>query len=86
VTGGGTGVHHGDFAAHPCTHLLDGAARSVVGGLRLLEVVEDMLRAVGCPEGKQVVISVLQRAAATDGDQPGIRDRAENHRSLPFGV
>ena len=73
------GLHHGDIAAGPRPNHFDGPARSVVARLRLLEVGEHVLRAVGGPDREQVMIVVAQGAAATDGDESRIADLGEDH-------
>jgi hypothetical protein len=59
VSGGGTGLSHRNFTAHPSVRLLNRAARTVVTGLRLLEEMQDVLRAIRRPHGKQAMIGVL---------------------------
>jgi hypothetical protein len=60
----------------------DSSVWSVIPGLLLLEVVQHVLRAIGRPNRKKVVISVLQGTATTHGNKPGISDLRENHLSL----
>jgi hypothetical protein len=43
--------------------------------------VQDVLGAVGGPQGKKVVIPVGERPAAPDRDQTGVTDRREDHAS-----
>ena len=59
VSGGGTGLSHGNLTAYPSVRLLDGPARTVVTGLRLLEEMQDVLRAISRPHCKKVMIGVL---------------------------
>ncbi len=35
--------------------------------------MQHMFGTIGCPQGKQVVLGVLERTAATDGDESGSR-------------
>ena len=41
-----------------------------------------VLRAVGRPHGEQAVIVVLEAAAATHGNEPGVTDLGQDHVSL----
>ncbi len=59
VSGGGTGLSHRNFTSHPGVYLLNRLARTVITGLRLLEEVKDVLRAIRRPHGKQTMIGVL---------------------------
>ncbi len=58
VSASGTGLHHRHFTAHPGVSLLNRAARTVVARLCLLEVGQDMLRAIRCPYRQQAMIGV----------------------------
>jgi hypothetical protein len=82
VSGGGTGLRHGDLTSYPSVRLLNRAARTVVTGLRFLEEMQDVPRAISRPHGKKAMIAVLEGAAATHGNKPGITRLAENHVSL----
>jgi hypothetical protein len=79
VSGGGTGLCHRNFPSHPGLRLFNCPARTVVTGLRLFEEMQYVLRAISRPHGKQAMIGVLEGAAATQGNQPGVSDLAENH-------
>jgi hypothetical protein len=59
VSGGGTGLSHRDFTPHPSARLLDRPSRTVVTGLHLLKVMENVLRAIRRPYSKQAMIGVL---------------------------
>src|SRR5438093_8882784 len=59
VTGGRAGLGHRDFTPRPSTRLFDRSSRTVVPGLRLLEEVQHVLRAIGRPYCKKVMISIL---------------------------
>ncbi len=59
VTGGGAGLSHRNFTSYPGARLLNRPARTVVIGLHLLEEMQDVLRAIRRPHGKQTVIGVL---------------------------
>ena len=59
VSGGGTGLSHRNFTAHPSVRLFNRPARTVVMGLRLLEEMQYVLRAVCRPHCKKVMIGVL---------------------------
>lgn len=50
----------------------DRPPRSVVMGLRLLEEVQYVFRAIGRPHREKAMIDILQRPAAPHGDKPGI--------------
>jgi hypothetical protein len=53
------GLSNADLTPHPGMRLLDRPARTVVTGLRLLEEVQYVLRAIGRPHRKKAVIGVL---------------------------
>jgi hypothetical protein len=59
MSGGGTGLSHRNFTSHPGVRLLNRPARTVVTGLRLLEEMQDMLRAISRPHCKKAMIAVL---------------------------
>ncbi len=59
VTGGGTGLSHGTLTSYPSVRLLNRPARTVVTGLRLLEEIQDVPRAISRPHGKTAMIVVL---------------------------
>ena len=66
------GLRHRDFAARPGLRQFDGSTRPIVIGLDFLEQVQHMLCASGCPFRKQVMIRVLEGAAAPQSDEPGV--------------
>lgn len=70
--GGSPGLSHGDLPPRPSTGLFDRLARAVVMRAHALEQMQDVLGAIGRPGGQQVMIGVLQGAAAAQGDEPGI--------------
>jgi hypothetical protein len=74
------GVPPGDLASRPRTPKVDRTSRTIVPGLGLLEVVEHVLRAVSRPDRQEVMIVVLEAAAATQGDEPRIPDLGEDHQ------
>ena len=80
--GGRTGLRHRALAPRPGTRRFDRPARALVPGARLLEEVQDVLRAIGRPHGKKAMIGVQEGAAATHGDEPGIPVPGEDHRSF----
>ena len=59
VTGGRAGLSHRNLTPRPGTRLFDRPARAVVLGSRLLEEVQYVLRAIGRPGRKKVMMSVL---------------------------
>jgi len=67
-----TGLRHRDLAPRPGAHQFDGSTRPVVIGLFLLEEVQHMLCAIGRPDRKQAMVGVLEGAAATHSDEPGV--------------
>jgi hypothetical protein len=79
MTASSAGLHHRHFTLHPTVHLLKRPTRTVISGLHLLEQRQDVLRASGCPQSQQVMIGILQSAAAPHGNQSRVRDFAENH-------
>src|SRR5690349_24316427 len=70
---------HPDLAACPSAGLLNGVPRTLLFGLHFLKEVQHMLRTVGCPECKQLVMAIAQGAATTNSDQSGIAQCRENH-------
>jgi hypothetical protein len=58
VSGGGAGLSHRNFTAHPSVRLLNRPARTVIAGLHLLEEMQDVLRAIRRPHCKQVMMRV----------------------------
>jgi hypothetical protein len=78
--GGRAGLAPCDLTPRPDASKVDRASRTVVLGPRLLEVVEHVLRAVSRPYGEEVMILVLEAAAATHGDEPRIADLGEDHQ------
>jgi hypothetical protein len=59
VSTSGTGLHHGNFTAHPGARLLNRMARTLIIGLHLLKVMQDVRRAVRRPDGKQAMVVIL---------------------------
>ena len=59
VTGGGTGLSHGNLTSYPSVRLLNRPARTVVTGLRLLEEMQYVPRAISRPHCKKAMIVVL---------------------------
>jgi hypothetical protein len=49
-------------------------------------VVEHVLRAVSRPDREQVMVVVLEAAAATDRDEPRIPDLGEDHQSAQLAA
>ena len=84
VSGGGTGLSHRNFTAHPSVRLLNRSAWTVVTGLHLLEEMQDVLRALSRPHCKKMMIGVVKGAAAPHGNQSGVSELAENHLSTPL--
>jgi len=76
-----TCLRHRDLTPRPGTPQADRQSRTVVPRPSFLEVVQDMLRAVGRPHREEAVIVVPEAAAATQGDEPGIPDLGEDHPS-----
>jgi hypothetical protein len=66
------GLSHRDLTSRPSASQFDGSTRPVVIGLHFLEQVQHMLCAIGRPYRKQVMIGVLEGAAATHSDEPGV--------------
>jgi hypothetical protein len=48
-----------DLTPRPSARQFDGSARTVVTGLRLFEEVQHVLRAIGRPDRKKMMIGVL---------------------------
>jgi hypothetical protein len=59
VTGGVAGLSHRNLTPHPSVRLLNRPAWTVITGLRLLKEMQNVLRAIGCPYRKKVMIGVL---------------------------
>ena len=81
MAGRRAGLSPRDLTTCPGTPEVDGAAWTVVLRPRLLEVVQDVLRAVGRPPREKTMVVVLEGPAATYGDEPWISDLGEDHQS-----
>jgi hypothetical protein len=57
--GGRAGLRHLDLTPRPSTRQFDRAARPVVTGARVLEVVQHMLGTIGRPDREEVMVRVL---------------------------
>ncbi len=57
--GGCAGLSHRNLTPRPSARLFDRSAQTVVTGLRLLEEVQYVLRAIGRPHCKKAMIGVL---------------------------
>src|SRR5262249_44043804 len=79
---GRAGLRHRDLTPRPSTRLFDRSARTVVTGLRLLEEVQYVLRAISRPHCKKAMISVLEGAAATHGNKPRVSVLGEDDLSV----
>src|SRR3954453_8079148 len=66
-------------AARPRPPQLDRSPRTFVVWTNALEMVEDVLGAVGRPEGKEAVVLVAEETTPTDRDEPGIADLRQDH-------
>jgi hypothetical protein len=71
-TSGRARLSHRNLTSRPRASQFDGSTRPVIIGLHFLEVVQHMLCAIGRPYRKQAMIGVLQGAAATHSDKPGV--------------
>ena len=69
------------LTARPGTPEGDRPTWTVVFRPCLLEVVQDVLRAVSRPHPEKMMIVVLEGPAATHGDEPRIPDLGEDHLS-----
>jgi hypothetical protein len=56
---GRAGLRHRDLTPRPSTRLFDRSARTVVTGLRLLEEVQYVLRAISRPHCEKAMIGIL---------------------------
>jgi hypothetical protein len=79
VTARRSGLHHRGIPARRGRGGFDRPAWSGVLGSDRLDEGEDMLGAVGCPQGEQMVVFVGERSAAADRHQAGVADRREDH-------
>jgi hypothetical protein len=68
-----------DLTIRPRTPEVDRPTRTVVLGPRLLEVRQDVLRAVSRPHRETTMIVVFETPAAAHGDEPRIPDLGEDH-------
>ncbi len=75
--GGRASLGHRDLTPRPSAPQLDRLARTVVPGSRLLEEVQHVLRTIGRPHCEKAMIGVLEGAATTHGDEPGVPDLGE---------
>jgi hypothetical protein len=69
----------GDLAPCPSAYPFDRLAWTVISRSRLLEEVQNVLRTIGGPQCKKMVIGVRQGATATYGDEPRVSILGENH-------
>ena len=79
VAGGCAGWRHRDLAPRPGARQFDRSPRAIVARSRLLEIVQDVLRAIRGPHGEKVVMGIRESAAATDRDEPRVGHIAEDH-------
>ncbi|HEX5850788.1 MAG TPA: hypothetical protein VFY59_16450, partial [Rubrobacter sp.] len=73
------GLRHRDLTPRPGACQFDGVAWPVVSGMRLLEMVQHMLGAIGRPERETVMIYIPQGAAPTHGHEPRVSLLTEDH-------
>jgi hypothetical protein len=66
------GLRHSNFTSGPSARQFDSSTRPVIIGLQLLEQMQHMLGAIGCPHRKPVMIGVLEITTATHSDEPGV--------------
>jgi hypothetical protein len=74
-----SGLHHRDIPARPGPGVFDRLSWSGVLGSDRLEEGEDVLGAVGCPQGEQMVVLVGERSAAAHRHEAGVADRRKDH-------
>jgi hypothetical protein len=80
MAGRRAGLPPRDLTPRPGTPKVDRPTWTIVLRPLLLEVVQDVLRAVSRPHREKTMIVVLEGPAATDGDEPRIPDLGEDHR------
>ena len=83
VTRRGASLRHPDFAARPRSSLVDSMARPRVVGPHRLEEMQDVLRARGRPEGKQLVVRIRKRATTANRDEARVSFFWEDQRLPP---
>ena len=77
--GGRAGLRHRDLTPRPSTRQFDRAARPVVTGSHVLEVVQHMLGTIGRLDRQAVMIGVPESAAPAHGHKPRVPLLTENH-------
>ena len=80
LEGCSTRLSHRDLAPYPSSCLLDCLAGSRVSRLHGLKQRQHVLRAGGCPPSEKPMVSVLQRTAAANRDEPGVAIFGKDHR------
>ncbi len=71
-------IRHGALTLCPEAAKANRLARAGIIGTLVLEEMENMVRAIGCPQSQKSVIFVGERSATSDGDQPGVTDFRED--------
>ncbi len=77
---------HRDLAACPGSPEFDRPTGTVVTWARPLEVVQDVLRVVGGPQGDELVIGTGERPTGAARHETRVADFAEDHTQHPFYV
>jgi tRNA(Leu) C34 or U34 (ribose-2'-O)-methylase TrmL len=79
VSASGAGRHHGQDPTRPGSCGVDGLAGTGVRGVLVVEEVQDVVCAVGGPQGEEPVVLVGEFSTAADRDQPRVSGRREDH-------
>jgi hypothetical protein len=75
-----------DLTPRPGTPEVDRQTWTVVLRPGLLEVVQDVLRAVSRPHREKTMIVVVEGPASTHGDEPRVPDLGEDHQSAHLAL
>ena len=86
MAGRRTGLSPRDLTPRPRTPELDRPTWTVVPRSGLLEVVQQVLRAVSRPHREKSMIVVLEGPAATHGDEPRIPDLGKDHQCAQLAL
>jgi hypothetical protein len=83
MAGRSAGLSPRDLTPRPGTPEVDRPTWTAVLRPCLLEVVQDVLRAISRPHRETMMIVVLEGPAASHGDEPRIPDLGEDHQFCP---
>lgn len=83
MTASRSGLRHFDIAASPSAGRFNRLSWSIITGLHAFKMVQHMLGAISRPHCQEVMMRILQRATAPNGNKPRVSFFGEDHKSLP---